>query len=197
MNMAGEHMKKQGARRVAIYLPNSIEFLEALFACIWYGMTPILLPCDQSPATVISMLKESKADSMVAAVGSIPYEAITKEYLSLRRLIWIVDEGNRHMDWDEIPKGMGGALNVSTWQEIVEDGSWTMNELLVDGLPPNLVSFWQTKKGEAGEMVEFSQSNIVSAISAQLSAIPAAQRIGPSDLFLPADSLSTIYPLVT
>jgi hypothetical protein len=196
MIMIGEHLKKQGANRVAIYLPNSIEFLETLFACVWYGITPILVPYDQPPATIVSMLRASKADSLVAAVGSIPNKAVTEEVLGLRRLIWVVGEGSKHMDWDEILKGTGRELNVLTWQEIIKDRTLAINELPADGTPQNLIVFWQSLKGEVGQLVEITQSNTVSAISAQISAIPAAQRIGPSDIFLPVDSLSSVYPLV-
>jgi len=52
------------------------------------------------------------------------------------------------------------------------------------------------KNGDSGQMIEYSQSNLVSAISAQLSAIPTFQRISQSDLFFAADSLSNVYVLV-
>lgn len=193
------HIKQQGGSRVAIYLPNSIEFLTALFACNFYGLTPILLSYDQPPATIISMLKDSNADTLIAAVGSLPFDAITMEYPFLRQLIWIVDEGSMHMDWDEVPKGTGGVISVSTWQEIIEDHKTSAAELpTIDSTdePKNLVAFWQSKQVDTGELVEYTQANLVSAISAQLTAMPATQRMSPSDLFLTIDSLSTVYPLV-
>jgi hypothetical protein len=192
------HIKQQGGSRVAIYLPNSIEFIAALFACTFYGLTPILLSYDQPSATIISMLERSNADTLIAAVGSLPFDAVTKEYPALRQLIWIVDEGSMHMDWDEVPKGTGGAINVSTWQEIIEDHKSAVAELPKNDLsdnPTNLAAFWQSKTGDAGQFVEYTQPNLVSAISAQIAAIPVTQRMSPSDLFLPIDSLSTIYPL--
>ncbi len=192
-------IKQQGGNRVAIYLPNSIEFLTTLFACSFYGLTPILLSYDQPSATIISMLKQSNADTLIAAVGSLPFDAVTKKHPALRQLIWVVDEGSRHMDWDEVPKGTGGAINVSTWQEIIDDHKSSVIALPksdpTDRLT-NLAAFWQSKLGDSGQLVEYTQSNLVSAISAQLAAIPATQRMSPSDLFLPVDSLSTVYPLV-
>jgi len=194
------HIKQQNEEsRVAIYLPNSIELITALFACAFYGLTPILVPYDQPPATIISMLKQSNADTLIAAVGSLPFDSVTKEHPALRQLIWIVDEGSRHMDWDEVPKGTGGAINVSTWQEIIEDHKSSVADLpksdSSDELT-NLATFWQSKQGDAGKYVEYSQPNLVSAISAQIAAMPVTQRMSPSDLFLPIDSLSTLYPLV-
>jgi hypothetical protein len=199
ISIIGMHIKHQGGSRVAIYLPNSIEFLTTLFACSFYGQTPILLSYDQPSATIISMLKQSNADTLIAAVGSLPFDAVTKEHPVLRHLIWVVDEGSSHMDWDEIPKGTGGAINVSTWQEIIEDHKLSAADLPKsdpsDNLT-NLAAFWQLKHGDAGQLVKYTQPNLVSAISAQLTAMPATQRMSPSDLFLPIDSLSTVYPLV-
>jgi hypothetical protein len=198
INIVGQHIKQNKGARVAIYLPNSIELLTTLFACAFYDLTPILMPFNQPATTVISMLKASKADSIVAAVGSLPFDAITKAYPAIRELIWVVDEGSRHMDWNEVPKGTGGAVNVCTWQEVIEDQKDTTAELpAIDASvkAKNLLAFWQSNPGDAGQVVEYTQANLVSAISGQLTAIPASQRISPSDMIFPADSLSTIYTL--
>jgi len=199
INIIGQHIKQQGGSRVAIYLPNSIEFLTTLFACAFYDLTPIIMPYDQPAQVVIDMLKSSKADTMVAAVGILPFDAITKEYSGLKNLIWVVDEGSKHLDWDEIPKGFGGAINVSTWQEVVEEQQSNVTSELppLDKIPPkNVLTFWAHESGELGELIEYTHGNLVAAISAQLSAIPTTQKIGPSDLFFPADSLSSNYTLV-
>jgi len=45
-------------------------------------------------------------------------------------------------------------------------------------------------------VVRFTHANLVSGISAQLSAIPQTKRFCPSDLFLPADSLTNVHTLV-
>jgi hypothetical protein len=199
INIIGTQIKQQGGKRVAIYLPNSVEFLTTLFACTFYGLTPILLSYDQPSGTIISMLKQSDADTLISAVGSLPFESVTQQHPALRQLIWVVDEGSSHMDWDEIPKGTGGAINVSTWQEIIEDHRSSATDLPKSDPTEkltNLVAFWQSKQGDAGQLVEYTQLNLVSAISAQLAAMPVTQSMSPSDLFLPIDSLSTVYPLV-
>ena len=67
ISIIGMHIKQQGGSRVAIYLPNSIELITALFACTFYGRTPILLPYDQPSATIISKLKQSNADTLIVA----------------------------------------------------------------------------------------------------------------------------------
>lgn len=198
--MIGQHILDQGGNRVAIYLPNSVEFIATLFACSFYNLTAILIPFDQPDDAVISMLRRSAADTVVAVPGSFPFDSVVKSYPALRQLVWVVDEGSNHMDWNEVPQGMGGSVNVSTWQDIVnEPGQSAATELPpVEGQkePRDVTIFWEAKPGAMEEMVRFTAANLVSGVAAQLFAIPTAQRMGPSDLFLPADSLTRTYTLV-
>jgi hypothetical protein len=195
INLIGQHLKQNGGHNIAIILPNSIEFLTALFACAFYDLTPILAPYDQPIEEIILLLKRCKADTVIAAVGSFPFDAITKSYPALKQLVWVVDEGSKHMDWNEVPKGTGGAVNVSTWQEIIQDQEPTVGTELppVDraGELRKVLAFWPS-----GELVEYTQANLISGIAGQLTSVPTTQRITHADLFLPVDSLSTIYPLV-
>ena len=156
------------------------------------------MPYDQPAHVVVGMLKASEADTLITAVGNLPFDAVTKDYTGLQNLIWVVDEGSQHLDWDEIPTGSGGAINVSTWQEIVEEQSNVSSELPpFDGSSPkNVLSFWFPENHEPGELIEYTHANLAAAISAQISAIPTSQKISPSDLFFPADSLSSNYTLV-
>jgi hypothetical protein len=112
----------------------------------------------------------------------------------------VVDEGSKHMDWNEVPQGTGGSVNVSTWQDIVNDGPVDAGKDLppLEGQkePRDITVFWQSKPGQTEEMVRFTAANLVSAIAAQLFAIPTARYMGPSDLFLPADSLANTHTLV-
>jgi hypothetical protein len=169
--------------------------LATLFACAYYDLTTILVPYDQPINKIIEFLLKSKADTVVAAVGSFPFDVITKSYPALRQLIWVVDEGSKHMDWNEIPTGTGGAVNVSTWQDIIQDQDANAgSELPLSDRKTELKSisaFWPT-----GELVEYSQANIIAGIAGQLTSIPTVQRITNTDLFLPADSLTSVYPLV-
>lgn len=200
INLIGKHILDQGGVRVAIYLPNSVEILAALFACSFYNLTAVLVPFDQSDDAVISMLRRAAVDTVVALPGSFPFDMVVKNYPSLRQVIWVVDEGNRHMDWNEVPKGMGGSINVATWQDIVQDSPVDAGKELppLDGQsePREITIFWPSKPGVMEEMVEFTSANMVAAIAAQLWAVPQVQRLGPSDLFLPADSLANTYTLV-
>ncbi|CAN8095849.1 unnamed protein product [Discula destructiva] len=200
INLIGQHILDQGGARVAIYLPHSVEFMTALFACAFYNLTAILIPFDQPDEAVISMLRQASADTVVALPGSFPFDSAVKNYPSLKNMVWVVDEGNRHMDWNEVPKGMGGKLNVATWQDIVQDSPADAGKelppLADQHAPPGITVFWQTgKPGEPEEMVDFTAANLTAAIAAQLFAIPQAQRMGPADLFLPAAALTSTYTL--
>ncbi|KAF9881219.1 hypothetical protein CkaCkLH20_01369 [Colletotrichum karsti] len=200
INLIGQHIHEQGGIRVAIYLPNSIELLAALFACSFYpNLTAILIPFDVTNEELIMMLRRSAADTVITAPGTFPFDTVVKAYPSLRQLIWVVDEGSSHMDWNEVPEGTGGSVNVATWQEIIKDApadaSRELPPIDKEIEPKDVVTFWQTKPGTMEEMVRFTQANLVSGVAGQIAAIPSTQRLGPSDLFLPADSLTNIYTL--
>lgn len=176
-------------------MPNSVEFLAALFACSFYDLTAILVPYDQPLEKIVSQLKQSNADTVIAAVGSFPFDAISRSYPALKQLIWVVDEGSKHMDWNEVPEGTGSAVNVSTWQQTLSDSdpSTGVEVPKIDRTttPKGVVAFWPT-----GELVHYSQANLIAGIAGQLTSIPSVKRINPADVFLPVDTLYEIYPLV-
>merc|ERR1712093_651035 len=99
------------------------------------------------------------------------------------------------MDWNVVPKGTGGAVNVSTWSEIIQDQEPNAGTELpaIDkkSVPKKVLAFWPS-----GELTEFTHANIIAGIAGQLTSVPTTQRITHADLFLPVDSFSTMYPLV-
>ncbi|KAK4142271.1 uncharacterized protein C8A04DRAFT_38377 [Dichotomopilus funicola] len=200
INLIGQHIADQGGNRVAIYLPNSVELIATLFACAFHNLTAVILPFDEPTDAVISMLRRSAADTVVTAPGSFPFDVVVKNYPSLRQLVWVVDEGSKHLDWNEVPEGTGGAVNVSTWQDIINDSPVDAGKELpsLEGQrePRDITVFWQSKPGQQEEMVRFTSANLVSGIAAQLFALPTAQRLSPADVFLPADSLANTHTLV-
>ncbi|KAL8357242.1 hypothetical protein RB598_002196 [Gaeumannomyces tritici] len=200
INLIGSHILDQGGNRVAVYLPNSVELVAALFACAFHNLTAIILPFNKSEEAVLSMLRRSAADTVVALPGSFPFDAVVKNYPALRNVVWVADDGTRHMDWNEVPKGTGGAVNVSTWHDIVAEQPVDAGRDLpaVEGQKEarDVTIFWQSKPGEMEEMVRFTSANLVAAVAGQMLAIPTSQRLGPSDLFLPADSLANTHTLI-
>ncbi|KOS18457.1 hypothetical protein ESCO_000495 [Escovopsis weberi] len=205
INLIGRHIAEQGAIRVAVYLPNSVEFLVTVMACAFFPyLTTVLIPFNVSDEELISMVRRSAVDTVVTAPGSFPLDAVAKACPSLRELIWVLDEGSSHLDWNEVPEGMGGRVNVATWQDIIRDGSSADTSADAGQLPEpdpsraptDLVAFWQSRPGQLEEMVRFTQANLVAGIAAQIAAIPTRERMGAGDLFLPAESLAGMHTLV-
>ncbi|KAG6324966.1 hypothetical protein E4U22_006074 [Claviceps purpurea] len=201
INIIGRYLEGQGSIKVAIYLPNSIELLITLFACSFYpNLTTVILPFNVTEPELINILRRSAVDTVVTASGSFPFDSVVKAYSLIRQLIWVVDDGSRHMDWNDIPEGTGGSVNVTTWQDLVnETPDSTLTELPPvdkDQVPQDIVTFWQDKASNIGEMVRFSQANLASAVSSQLVAIPSRERLTQTDLFLPVDPLSNIHTLI-
>jgi hypothetical protein len=160
ITIIGSCTKKQGASRVAIYLPNSIEFLTALFACSFYGLSPILIPYNQSHHKVVEQLASTKADSLIAQAGSVPLEEVLKKHKNLKQVIWVVEKTSRHVDWTEVPRDVGGQLDVCMWHQLVQDhqdiSSSSMPDIKPDDLP-NIITIWLDKPGFAAQVIEFTQ----------------------------------------
>jgi len=161
LTVIGSSLAKQSAKRVAIYLPNSIEFLATLFACSFYGISPILIPYNQSHNKVVEQLVATKADALVAQAGSLPLEEVGKHYKGLKQVIWVVEKTSRHVDWTEVPKDVGGGMDVSMWHQLVQDhpatASLNVPDLKTSEIPP-LVTIWLDKLGAAPQIVEFTQA---------------------------------------
>lgn len=172
-----------------------------LFACSFQkNITPVLIPFDLADDELVSMLRRSAVTAVVTATGSFPFDDIVKAYPALRQLIWVVDEGSAHMDWNEVPQGIGSSVNVATWQDIIRDAPAAAGAELpaVDtaSTPADVVTFWPAKAGDAEEMTSFKQSNLVSGIAGQIAAIPTKDRLGPADLVCPADPLTNIHTVI-
>ncbi|QDS68750.1 hypothetical protein FKW77_004769 [Venturia effusa] len=196
--VVGAHIQKHGGTRVAIYLPNSIEFLAALFACSFYGLTPVLVPYDHPVEGIIGLLQKTQADVLIAAAGSLPLQEVAKKHKSLKQVIWVVEKTSRHMDWTEIPKDIGGNIDVSVWHQLIQDHQDLSNADMPDIKSEelgNIITICADKPGSEERIVEFTHKNIVAAIGALIAALPARQRLNPSDLFVCADSFTQTYPL--
>ena len=156
----GASLQKTGATRVAIYLPNSIEFLATLFACSFYGLSPVLIPYNQPHNKVVEQLAATKADALVAQAGSLPLEEVGVAYKGLKQVIWVVEKTSRHVDWTEVPRDVGGGMDVGMWHQIVQDSS----DASIGSLPdiksnelPNVVTIWLGKTDSTPQIVEFTQ----------------------------------------
>ncbi|KAF9691368.1 hypothetical protein EKO04_010914 [Ascochyta lentis] len=196
MAIMGRHLQEHGAKRVAVYLPNSLDFLTVLFAGAFYGFTPVLVPYNQPHTTLLHLLQQTGADSLIAQAGSVPLAHVTQSVPALRQVVWTVEKTSRHMDWSEVPEGIGGNLDVSVWHELVQDAKHSDDVLPSDTTKaPNVVFLWQEAVGKPAEVVEFTQQNIAAAVGSLITSLPTAQRFTASDTFLPADAFTNSYCL--
>lgn len=181
-----------------------MELLAALFACAFgRNLTAVLIPFDVPEDRLVGMLRRAAVDTVITATGEFPFDAAVKAYPGLRQLIWVVDQGSAHMDWNEVPEGIGGSVSVATWQDIVRDAPADAGralEAVADGAYDaacDVVTFWPSGTPDAPqeEMVRFTQANLVSGIAGQLAGLPTKARLTNADLFLPADALTNIHTL--
>ncbi|KAI9725084.1 MAG: hypothetical protein M1812_000360 [Candelaria pacifica] len=200
INIIGGYIEQQGIKHVAIYLPNSIELIAAIFAASFYGLRPILIPHNQTSDTLIRFLQLTKPEFLIAAAGAVPLAEIAQGYGGLKQIMWVVKGGNRHMDWNEVPEGIGGKIDISVWHEVIDSRKSTgVSELpssLGKGSVENIVTIWQPKQDEVGEVIEFTHKNLVAGVASFLLSVPPRHQLSPADVFLSADSLTHIYPLI-
>jgi hypothetical protein len=151
----------------------------------------------------VSILKTANADALVAAAGSLPLEMLSKGNSSLKQLVWVVEKTSRHMDWTEIPEGLGGSIDVSVWHETIQDhqGDPPAFPDLKSNELGKIVTLWDYdalqsgSKAPTSEVVEFTHANFVAAIGALIAAIPLGARLNSTDLFFSADSYTGSYTL--
>lgn len=121
-----------------------------------------MVPYNQSVANLVAMLRNTKVDGLIAEAGSLPLDFVSKEVQKLRQVVWVVEKTSRHVDWNEVPEGFGGKIDVSVWHELVEDVKGSATPELpqhVEGYtPPNIITIWQDKIGGDGNITEFTQA---------------------------------------
>ncbi|KAI7702443.1 acetyl-CoA synthetase-like protein, partial [Hortaea werneckii] len=201
INVLGKHFADSGAKRVAIYLPNSVEYLTTIFACAFNGLSPVLLPYNLPHQKASELINATSADALVCEAGNLPLEDLAKQCSNLRLLTWVVEKTSRHVDWNGGPTNSKNNLNVSVWHELVESAP---SSIATAPLPANqageqlgnVITVWQpTDPQSKPEITTFTHSNLISAVAALITALPLRQRIVPSDLLLPADSFTSSYIL--
>lgn len=105
------------------------------------------------------MLSKVDADTLIAEAGSVALEQLLSKNKSIRRIIWVAKAGNKHLDWNEVPEGVGGKVDVTTWQDLIEEkkASASNEPLPLDKetKPLPIATFCHGKEDES-ELVEYS-----------------------------------------
>lgn len=126
----------------------------------FYGFSPILFPYHQEPDTTKGLLGGTEFDTLIAEAGSVSVETLLSINKSIRRIIWVTKEGSKHLDWNEVPEGIGGKIDVSTWHELVEEKKNTVSPdvppLDAANEPSSIYAFWPDKDGKHG-LIEYTQ----------------------------------------
>ncbi|KAF4556571.1 Hypothetical protein D9617_1g084490 [Elsinoe fawcettii] len=188
INAIGQYLQPHG-KKVAIYLPNCVEYLSTVFGSAFYGLSIVLIPFNQPHDVVVDLIHRTGSDSLVAAAGSLPLELLDKS--KIKNVTWVVEKASRQVDWTA---GKTGA-KVAVWHDLVSKSSATSDLPKDDIKPGNVTQIWMTKQGQPGKITEFTQGNIVAATAGLGIAIPQRQRLSSADLVLPIDSFSQVYVL--
>ena len=98
-------------------------------AAAFYGLTPILIPPEQALDTLAGILTETRAEVLIAGAGALPLNELLQKYRSLKQVIWVVERTSRHMDWNEVPEGVGGKADIAVWHDIIDEKASTPAEL--------------------------------------------------------------------
>lgn len=197
LNVIGSYVEKKQYKRIATYLPNSVELLLTVFAGAFYEFEVVLISYDCREDLLLELLKEANAPIVIATAGTLPLASIDTHCKDIKEVIWVVEDTSRHMDFEDADD------NVATlhWHDLIaqQSGS-TSNEVPKDapgaGVAVQDVVTMSRKSRDFGEKIAFTQKNIVAAVAAQINALPIKERLGSNDVFLPADSLTNHHILV-
>lgn len=132
-------------------------------ASAFHGFTLILIPQEQSLDDLSKMLKAANADVLVTAAGSVPLQGLLEQYPGLRQVIWVVEGTSRHMDWNEVPEGVGGKADIAVWHDIIEEKRSSVSAeppAETSGKPPSnvvIISKIASNRSTGFQVVEFTQ----------------------------------------
>ena len=127
-----------------------------------YGITPVLVPFNHPVQIIASIVRNTNTDCIIAAAGSLSLDGLLQLYPRLKHVIWVAERSSRHMDWNEVPEGVGGKVEIIVWHEIVEEKrSSALTELpstTSESPSPSVITVSVSATDpEKHEVVEFTQ----------------------------------------
>lgn len=129
--------------------------VDAIIAGAFYNFQVVIIPHNLAPEELGSNLKKAQAQLLVAEAGAVDLTVVTKGNAQLKHVIWVVKEGSRHMDWNEVPDGIGGNLDVSVWHETVDEKKQLSDSEVPEYEPkfetPSILALWPS----SGEFIEY------------------------------------------
>ncbi len=161
-------------------------------AAAFYGFRPVLVPHNLQTDILIAHLKQVKPDFLIAEAGALEIDSVVAACSSLKHVIWVAKEGSRHMDWNVVPEGAGGKVEVVVWHELVDERKTLTSS---DVLPVDKETSVKPLSIYIDEVVELTSENLIAATAALISALPRNQRISSDDLLLSTAPLMSSYAL--
>ena len=179
-------------------------------ACAFYGLHCVLIPYGQSAEFTLTLITSINPEILVANAGSVSVVDLRQQSSTIKEVVWVVEKTSRCVDWSNDAQGtsewhqvVDGHSNASTGsadlpQESKGDSLPHITTIWINDTPPSIEAISFTQEVFALQdtiMLEMSRTNnasqnVVSAVAAQISALPPIQRFSPSDLYFPADSLA-------
>ena len=128
-----------------------------------YGLTPVLVPFNKPLQIVADTIKDASAHCMIASAGSLPLERLLEIYPGLKHVIWVAERSSRHMEWNEVPEGVGGRAEIAVWHEVVEEkrssGMAELPSQNPDAVVPSIITASiSAHNPEKHELIEFTQA---------------------------------------
>lgn len=103
-------------------------------------------------------MKQTSPEVLIAEAGTLDVEKVVASCPSLKHIIWVTKAGSEHMDWNEVPEGIGGRLGVSVWKDLIEEHGSNSEvppyDKDAEEVPP-VTTFWPAAVGKF-EQVEYS-----------------------------------------
>jgi hypothetical protein len=129
--------------------------VDGIIAGAFHNFQVVIIPHNLAPEDLATYLKKAQAQLLVAEAGAVDLTVVSKGNAQLKHIIWVVKQGSRHMDWSEVPDGIGGNLDVSVWHETVKE----KKQLTDTGVPasepksetPSILALWPS----SGEFIEY------------------------------------------
>ncbi|EWC46301.1 hypothetical protein DRE_04472 [Drechslerella stenobrocha 248] len=171
---------------VAVYLPNSVENIIAGFACAFYDFTFVPLQYGTETDVVEEKLKNTNAEILIMPAASLDLNDLGSA-TSLKHVILVVEEGSRHLDFASEPNAR---VTLKEWHDIAATGKKGVRPEKVDESQPHMLVISKNLKLQQTEVIPYTHTNIVSAVSAQATAVPPKDQFKASDIFSPASTLA-------
>ncbi|KAK9456994.1 hypothetical protein V1511DRAFT_495911 [Dipodascopsis uninucleata] len=183
-------------RKVALVLPSGIEDILVNFSCALYGIITVPIPVDCNSAMLFKILNATQPDIIITSAGIIDFTD-KKLPKSIKAIIVDAKDADNHLDWaDKFSEQLGRDILVKDWSKLCEEA---------DGLDTLDINVYEKQKDgvvivspyivedDTVKFTEFTHSNIVSAVAAQIKIINIDNEWTNNGVFVPLSPISNLH----